>query len=571
MAASTDYLTIRLQMLGGGQVRAEAVSTAGAVTAMGDATEVAGKKSAFAAEKTFLFGEEMYSLRRYAFYGITALGVTAGAVIKLGYDFVKTRDESVGALTAITGGLSNAKTEVNALIGLTHDTGLGLDVLTTAAKNMILFKYSVRDTNAYLKDFGNYAQAKGLGGAGLTSIVSVFDRIKDTGRVDSRTLTALRNLGVPGSALESALGLTPTQLVELQRGQGFVSATAATPALAGWMGQFAASQPKTLGQQVGIAKSYLAPLLGEFTQPFFDWLDQTALPGLTKRLRTAVLGLQSGGIAGMFTALDPSGTLTNAWRLLTIAVEATGNVLRSFFRVVKDMSPLFVIAGGVLGVLAHHTTLVKGAIYGLTGAYVLNRIALIAVMGYEKLAWAAWVIYYGTIVGVTTATKALTLWNVNARLGLAELTTSIGIAEGASSVLLATMTALAGLGIIALGVEIVIHRAAVDKAVGDFLDAHGLGFLGGTKESAMSSSQLVGPGQQQTLADTFGVKQVAKLDLAAHLAASQIRQSGADPALVAAIIKAMSQITVKSEVHVDGKKLAETNSKARAARLATIK
>ena len=113
MADETDTLILRVKMLGGPAVAGELEATGVAVKGFGAAAQETGDKEAFAAEKSFLFGESLYSVRRYAFYALTALGAAGGAIVKMGFDFDEARTHGVDALSSLVGGTAQARTEIS--------------------------------------------------------------------------------------------------------------------------------------------------------------------------------------------------------------------------------------------------------------------------------------------------------------------------------------------------------------------------------------------------------------------------------------------------------------------------
>ena len=72
--SADQLLLIRMKMQGQRVVQTELAATAAATRGVGDAAEVAGKKTRLARAETFLWRQGLYTLRRQLFY------VTAGII-----------------------------------------------------------------------------------------------------------------------------------------------------------------------------------------------------------------------------------------------------------------------------------------------------------------------------------------------------------------------------------------------------------------------------------------------------------------------------------------------------------
>lgn len=454
-----DWLTVRIRLADSAAFNAQMAEAGIGVKAFGDEVEATGDKSAFAAEKTFLFGEEMYSLRRYAFYGITALGLTGAAVVKLGWDFDEAKTSGIGALTGITGSATEARREVNQLVNITHDNGLTLGALVPATKNMLTFGYSVKETNSYLKDFSDFAAATGQGSSGLNSIVSIADRVKDTGRLTSLQLKSLGNLGVPSSQLGAAFGLSPQVLTEAQMGQVALGPSSIST-LAAWMQQYAAKQPKSLGENVGIFKSYFSQGLGMLTQPLFGWVDQ-AMDGLNVKMKSIIAAGKTGGFGGMLGALDPSLTLLHGWQTLAGAIKIVWATLQNLWVVIRPVvGGLLLLTSAILSVTSHSTAL-KLILEPLIALYIISRGQLLLFWLAQKavalilgILRGAIFLYRLALIAWTIATKAATgaQWLLN-------------IALDANPVVWIVI------GIIALTAALVLLGLVIYRFRGDFVDA----------------------------------------------------------------------------------------------------
>lgn len=411
MSDDTSQLLIRVKLQGAAATSAELAGTGRAVRTFGEEAKVAGEKTAFASEKAFLFGESMYSLRRYAFWGITAIGATGAGVLKMGYDFDEAKAKSIGALTSLVGGAVAARVEVGKLITLTHRSGLGLSVLATATQDMLNFKFTVRDTNTYLAAFALFSGKLGLGSGGVSSLTSLFDTIQGQGYLNEKNLKAFNAItGLSGNRIiQGALNLNPSQMYALIHGQNVVTASAGLPILGGALSSYAAKQPTPLGMQFDIVRSYLAQITGTLGTPIFDWLDKT-LGSLTKKggwLSRVTAGGQAGGATGMLKAIDPSGTLVNAWKTLSGAISDVSNTLRLAWTIAQPFVGLFfLLASGILSVTSHSKVL-SLIFEALTAIYLYHFVSELLVAAKAMKAWAAATVFAETITGVWTVATLL--------------------------------------------------------------------------------------------------------------------------------------------------------------------
>lgn len=74
-------------------------------------------------------------------------------------------------------------------------------------------------------------------------------------------------------------------------------------------------------------------------------------------------------------------------------------------------------------------------------------------------------------------------------MGLTAVESESVVAAGAVDMLRLALLRISAIGVITLGVEVLLNRGRVDKAVGNFLDSHGAGFLGGTNEAKRTPKQ----------------------------------------------------------------------------------
>ena len=576
-----DDLVVTLRLAGGRAFIVQNAEAAASVKGVGDAAEVAGKKSAFAAERNFLFGESMYSLRRYAFYGITALGLTGAAVLKMGFDFDEAKSKGVDALESLVGGSRAARTEVARLVSLTHTSGIDLSSLVSATQTMLTFGFSVQQTNAYLEAFANFSGVKGLGATGIETLSELFNRVQGQGFLSGRQLAQLTSLGIPGTKLlTEALHLSPADQYSLIHGQGQVPASVALPAIAEWLNAYAKRQPKTLGQQFEIGKSYLAQITGTLGTPVFNWLDSLA-PSLNRTLGRVSAAGEKGGIKGMLAALDPSLTLLHGWQTLTNLLKIAAGTLRSVWEVARPfVAVLALVTSGVLA-LTTHLGFLRLVLNPLIALYIVSRTQLVLLWAAQKAVAVILGVVRGALILWTLAVKTATAaqWLFNAALdanpialivlgvaalavGIYLLYTRVGWFRTAVNLLWhdlkytaplvagALTLAFGPIGLAVTGLLLIIRYW---KEITGFFGSHQL-----------SASELLK--QQGSLASTFGVSNVVKSDLAQHITVAQLEKAHAPQAVIDAMEKAVrsGMSGAKLSLHGDGgKKIADVTFAAK--------
>lgn len=399
-------IAVRLRLQGARQFAAEAAAGAGAIAGFGLASEEAAAKTHLANLETRAFQQGMYTLRRYAFWGTTAVLGFAAASLKLGLSFDETRASGMAAFTSLLGGASAANREMSTLVGLTHDTGVQLGELTSAAETMQGFGFSIRDVNSDLAVLANFAERSGRGSGGLTALVEVFDRIRQSGRLTSLDLRTLNTQGISGlQILTKQLGLTQAQALELQRGRLVVPSNLALPALAAGIGARANQLGTNLGQQTGIAHSFLSQILGGGESGIFSF----ATRGLEQVNKAFAVRVGGGSF---LRTLDPSGKLLTDWRALVGIAVAVAGGFRLVWKFASPIVSLFTWLIGGTNDLLHKNILFSAVLHSLSGVlttlvglYLLDRVRLLAVVSAQKLATIATLGTTGAMEKQVLATK----------------------------------------------------------------------------------------------------------------------------------------------------------------------
>lgn len=155
----------------------------------------------------------------------------------------------------------------------------------------------------------------------------------------------------------------------------------------------------------------------------------------------------------------------------TGAIAAASNVLNLLNRLLQALTPILTKLDELIGGARGWQVAFEVLLAYFTGKFVVGMI-----LGFAKI----------TLAAEVTA-------GVSGTAGVGKLKFALMALAGADVFgALAKLTARLALFAVPITIPILllVYRHAVDKGVGDFLDSHGLGFLGGTKESQRSVAEL---------------------------------------------------------------------------------
>jgi tape measure domain-containing protein len=229
-------------------------------------------------DKTMGFAERRArGLFRYLRYGAIGggFGLTAafGGAIAAGFRFNAQMEQNEIAFSQFLGSTKAARRELEFLNKLQAQTPFDMPGITTAARKLLGFGFSVRDTNKYLKIAAD--TSSGLGGSteSIESIVRAFGQIQAKNRLSAEELNQLAEVGVPAyKIIRQELHLTDKQMASI--GTNGIAASRAIPALARGMerlyGGASARQAQTFLGLWSTFKASATTTLGAVTKSFFD-------------------------------------------------------------------------------------------------------------------------------------------------------------------------------------------------------------------------------------------------------------------------------------------------------------
>ena len=476
-----DTILARLKTQNVGQFVAEVGAASKSVLGFGVANEAAAAKTKLTWLETNALRTAMYSLRRYSFYAITALGATAVAAVKMGISFDEAKQTATGAFTATLGGAAAARREVQLLTADTHLTGIQLGELATQAETMQSFGFSIKEVNTDILALANYAERAHKGVSGFESLVEVFDRIHQKGSLTALDLRTLTAQGIPAlEILRKQLNLTPAQVALLQKNKLVIPAQYALPALTRGLQGRATILGTNIGQQLGITHSFLSQIFGTGEQGLFGFVTH-GLASLNARLKRGAAGQQTGGLQGLLLGVDPSGRLLRAEQTLASVTRGVGDALGFAWRVALPLRITFGLLASGTGFLAGRTSILTIGLKTLAFWWLLSRTRMLAFVAAEKaVAAATWLVgaaetaYIAGLYGYDLAIAIFTLDTEAATVALVALNLAflanpitwivLGVAAlGVGMYLLVTRVHAVRNAFVWLGVEI---KQAFESAIG---------------------------------------------------------------------------------------------------------
>jgi tape measure domain-containing protein len=379
-----EAIIVRAQLVGAGEFVAEADAITGATEEMGVAAETTGRKMEGASRRSFLMGQAMFTMRRFLYQGTLGLVAAGGAAVYFGLQFDSNMQQSTIALTHFLGGTKAAKTELNSLFRLAAYTPFSFADVTEAAKSMLSFGFSVKQTNDYLRVMADTMSGLGLSGQAVQQFTNDIVKMSARGKIMGQDIRELVSLHIPALAiLQKQLGLTEKQVQNI--GNANIPATVAIDALMRGLEEryrgMSERQSRSLLGRFSTIKDLTQQMLGEAMRPLFIWLQQVALPVVITIINALYKGFGIGGLLGSLRALNRSGAPFWFKTLYTFVVR-TAETVQNLYDTFK---PLILILGGgllialylvntALGIFNRLGVVGQSILWGLVAAYVALNI-----------------------------------------------------------------------------------------------------------------------------------------------------------------------------------------------------
>ena len=224
---------ILLELKGAAQYIRDANAATAATIKLEMATKAEAAAATTATRRTFLFGQAMYTLRRYAFFGTLAVVGLGAAALKMGFDFNISMQTAVVSLKNFTHSTAEAQKEANYLYVLAAKTPFEFPDVALAARRLLpSFNGNLQQTNQLLETIGNSLASFGVtSGAKFQQATLALQHMMTIGRVTGQVLYQLGRDNIPMQrALEQAFNATGAQIKDAVA-QGAISAQDAITAL----------------------------------------------------------------------------------------------------------------------------------------------------------------------------------------------------------------------------------------------------------------------------------------------------------------------------------------------------
>jgi tape measure domain-containing protein len=459
-----EIITVRATLVGAGEVAAEAAKVDTALESMGTAAETTGKKMEVMSRRSFLMQQAMFTLRRYLFYGTQALLAGGAAAVYFGLKFDSNMQQSTVALTQFLGSSAAAKKELDLLYHLAAYTPFQFQDVTEAAKAMLSFGFSTKETNTDLRVMADTMSALGLTGPSVQQLTNDIVKMAARGKVMGQDIREFVSLHIPAlKILQEQLGLTQTQIESI--GEAGIPASIAIPALMRGLEQryhgMAALQQKTLAGQISTLKDLTQQTLGVMEKPLFDWIQNVALPIANTIAGALQKGFGHGGFLGTLKELNRSNApfwFKTLYTFIVRTVETVQTLYNAFkpliyLLAVSLLAALYLI-NVALGIFNRHTRIGTALVWLLVYAYVAYNfqtwLAIIrtAILRGQFLLWlAVMAVYEAAVWGIVAATTA---WNIVTDLVTAAMVALDVVlwANPIGLIVLAVLAAVAALGLL---------------------------------------------------------------------------------------------------------------------------
>jgi tape measure domain-containing protein len=389
--ASEERIRVLLELIGGPAYKAQLAGASKFTTELSEATKIANKQAIAAARGTFLYGQAIYTLRRYAFYGTLALTGLAAWVVKLGFSYNATRQQAIAMLAPFVGGAANVKRVTDQIFRIAALTPFQFKDVSLAFQQMfVALKGQGVSTGTVLKTI--QAISNGLSAIGRTSPEALnkaalaLQKMAYQGRLTGLTIRQLASDGIPiYDILNKKLGITGNQLsniasLNLPANTVLKAINSYLLNTKGFSGAAIRSQLQTFQGVWSTFKDFLSQAAGGSTGGAFS--------GIFKMLRgidLAFAGINShGGVITMrqfVTAIDSVvspkthavliffNTLTGVFNGFVFAANSVIKIISGITTGLSKLLGIFGIKGGSGGVTggAH----VLGFTVGLFAAYTL--------------------------------------------------------------------------------------------------------------------------------------------------------------------------------------------------------
>lgn len=389
MADQVDNYVIATSLAGSGEFVAAADVETAAMERLAAATAVAGKEAETTTQRGFLLNQMLYSARRYAFYGTTALLAIGAGAVYAGFKFDSMMQSSQLAFSGLLHSSSLARTELSMLFNLAAHSPFMFQNLTNSVRTLLAFGMNLQQANTVITTSGNALAYFGKSGASLENVAATFGKISQSGRLLMRNMRSLYTEGIPVfPALRTELHLTQDQITKFMQGKLFIPSNIGIQALLDYMNsRFSDGMNRFSHTWTGrwtTFKDYAQMMMGQIVKGPFDAM-LSGLGHINDAMETLIKAYQKGGWNGFVNTLDrmtgSGGMLAAVLRELTMWFNAAWTLFRNDLlpalqfgiKIVLGLYLAFYPLAWILEQVFKHGTFLKYLFEFLIAKFIIGR------------------------------------------------------------------------------------------------------------------------------------------------------------------------------------------------------
>lgn len=417
-------IAILLEILGGPKAVAEMRAVSAETRRLAMASRLAGREAQTMGRRSFIAQQSLFTLRRYAFYGTLALTVMAGAVAKLGYEYLSAMQQARVALTPVIKDQAKLNDYLNQLFQISKYSPFVITDLAVSFRQLFAGLHPLgMEAPAIIKlmrSLTDFMSASGKIGPGQMSRLAIaMQHMAYAGRVTGYASTQLTRLGIPVPAILKSMGVSETDSIRIAKlnipAQAFIAAMERYARITPLYRNSARRQSlKTFHGLLQVARDTISQLSGGIMQSaygggqsFLGRLFRSGGPfDIASQIATKKGKGGGGGAAVKYLSAQFTGTtgLGQGILLLTNLVKNLGRVF------VLVLLPAFVLAlhslilfwpilwplNKLLKFMADNAWWLKFVFAALAAEFVITHFALLGLWSAQKL----WVILtFGSTIG----------------------------------------------------------------------------------------------------------------------------------------------------------------------------
>src|SRR5215472_2929083 len=325
-----DTILTRVVVAGGGEAAAELDMVTGAMERLDVATAASGRTMKATSEKNSWFMNQMlFSARRYAFYGKTAIGMVAAGAVIAGFKFDAMMQSAQLAFSGLLHSTTMAKAELQILFNMAAHSPFMFQNLTNSVRTLLAFGMTLQQANAVITSSANALAYFGKSGDSLENVAAVFGKISQSGYLMMRQVRQLVVAGIPVfPALRKELHLTQAQVTEFMAGKLRIPSDVGIHALLDYMNtRFSDGMnrfSKTWTGRWTTFKDYSQMIMGQIVSGPFNFLLK-GMGNINDALSKLFTAYQKGGFKAFLSDLDK---MIGANGLLVFSI----NQVKTFFQ-----------------------------------------------------------------------------------------------------------------------------------------------------------------------------------------------------------------------------------------------